>query len=464
MPEIESFEDELAGVLRALSPHTPYAEVMAESLAGTGLRYDRQSRSLEYRPRLQGAVFRAWDGQGWIEAATSQLGVESLGPLRDSLLHRLATRKGAARPPGAPAEGRAEATTRGRRPVADWTLEARVELAKTLHGWGMAVPGILNAVVNLGDFHDERLFLSTVGARRLQRIDRVVGSVMTVAMENGKVEFDFETLGGTGGVEIVEALTEEVVRFRAQEAVALLHAKAAPSGKMTVLLDPGTAGTFAHESFGHGTEADQLLRDRSYLKPLLGQQLGPEEITIVDDGSRLGDWGSIFFDDEGFPSQRTVLVDKGRFVEVLHDRESAEVMGRRPTGNCRRADFLSRPFVRMTNTFVEPSDWSLEELLEEAKDGVLLQSCTSGIEDPLGGQMQIKVKKGHRIEGGRITEVLPSMALSGRVLDVLRSVRGVGRAADFLVQPGFCGKGHSDILPAGTGGTYVLTEAIVGTA
>ncbi|MCI4317398.1 MAG: TldD/PmbA family protein, partial [Thermoplasmata archaeon] len=197
---------------------------------------------------------------------------------------------------------------------------------------------------------------------------------------------------------------------------------------------------------------------------LLGQVVGPECLTLVDDGSYPTGWGSIFFDDEGHPSQRTVLVDHGRFVEVLHDRESAAVFHRPATGNTRRADFLSRPFVRMTNTFVEPGGLSLEELATEAKNGVLLETCTSGIEDPLGGNMQIKVKKGHRIVNGEIGEILPSMALSGRVLEFLQAIRGVGLEKDFSMSPGFCGKGHTDLLPAGTGGTYLLSEAVVGPA
>jgi TldD protein len=290
-------------------------------------------------------------------------------------------------------------------------------------------------------------------------------SIVPIAIENGRVEYDFLPHGGTGGQEVFDALTEEKVRSVALEAKALLASTAkAPTGTTKVLLDPGTAGTFAHESFGHGTEADQLVRDRSYLKPLLGQRLGPECLTLVDDGSLPGGWGSIFFDDEGHPSQRNVLVDHGVFKQVLHDRETSALMHTHATGNTRRADFMSRPFVRMTNTFVEPGDFSFQELVEEAKDGVILESCTSGIEDPLGGNMQIKVKKGHRIEHGKVTGILPSMALSGKVLEVMAAVRGTSRRSDFEMHPGFCGKGHTDLLPAGTGGVFVLTEAVVGPA
>jgi TldD protein len=278
------------------------------------------------------------------------------------------------------------------------------------------------------------------------------------------VEYDPLIEGYTGGAEVLDRFTESAIHERARLSVELLKAGAAPTGPMRVLLDPSTAGTFAHESFGHGTEADQLLRDRSYLKPLLGQMLGPDEVTLVDDGVYPGGWGSLYFDDEGFPAQRTVLVDRGRFVEVLHDRETAHALGRQPTGNARRADFLSRTFVRMTNTYIEPGDWSFEELVQETGDGVLLERCTSGIEDPLGGQMQIKVKRARRIEHGALTTPYSSMALSGRVLDFLRSIRGVGRKEYFEISPGLCGKGHTDLLPAGTGGTYLLSQAVVGPA
>jgi len=283
-------------------------------------------------------------------------------------------------------------------------------------------------------------------------------------VEAGKVEADFISEGGVGGVEMLDFLTEENVKAVAQSARELLTAGAPPTGTMTVLLDPGVAGIFAHESFGHGTEADQFVRDRSYLKPLLGQPVGPDFLTIVDNGAYPGGWGTIPFDDEGNPGQRTVLVERGRFVGALHDRETASVLDSQPTGNSRRSDIVSRPFVRMTNTYVEPGDWTFEELLKEAKNGVILERATSGIEDPLGGQMQLKVKKGHLIENGEQKGLVSSMALSGRVLDFLQGIRGMSGSKDFSISPGTCGKGHSDYLPTGTGGTYLLSTAVVGPA
>ncbi len=463
MASLRDHESDLADALRRLEPRTPYAEAMAQAAHGGRLRFDKAATAPEASPRIQGAVFRAWDGTSWVETVARDLGRTGLNEAADTLgakLHGRTVRP----PPGAAATGTGERTTAERIHLDDVTFEDLKEHAKRFFGYATSVKGIENALVNLSKVTDERIFLSSAGARRYQCVARAHVAVVPLAIQGGKVEYDYVTLGETGGAEVWEKLPAGSVEHAAREAVALLSATSAPTGKMTVLLDPSTSGTFAHESFGHGTESDQLLRDRSYLKPLLGQVVAPECLTLVDDGSYDSGWGTIYFDDEGHPSQRNVLVDHGRFTQVLHDRESAAAMHSHATGNTRRADFLSRPFVRMTNTFVEPGDRTFDELVREAKDGVLLETCTSGIEDPLGGNMQIKVKKGHRIVRGEVGEILPSMALSGRVLEFLRAIRGVSGRSDFAMSPGFCGKGHTDLLPAGTGGSYLLSEAVVGPA
>ncbi|HEV2167239.1 MAG TPA: TldD/PmbA family protein, partial [Thermoplasmata archaeon] len=354
--------------------------------------------------------------------------------------------------------------TRTAQPMSAVPVSERIALAQTWFAWATDVRGIRNAYATIESRTEERLFRSSAGARTHQTIDRTRGAVAALAIENGKVEYDFTGRGATGGAEVLAGITQERVLKASRSALELLAAPAPPTGRMKVLLDPSATGTFAHESFGHGAEADQMLRDRSYLKPLLGTVVGPPSLTLVDDGSYHDGWGSIFFDDEGHPSARTVLVDHGRFVEALHDRESAAALHRKPTGNTRRADFLSRPFVRMTNTFVEPGDMRFEELVEAMGNGVILESTTSGIEDPLGGNMQIKVKKGHLVQGGEVQGIRPSMALSGRVLEFLAAIQGVSRKEDFEMSPGYCGKGHTDLLPTGTGGPYLLSEAVVGRA
>ncbi len=464
MSSLRDVEGELAAALKRLEGRCPYAETMAERTQGRRLRLDRETVTPQPLPRLEGVVFRAWDGSQWVEAAASGLSAHAVRSAVEGLMGRLPASGSSKGPPGPSATGRAERATTERRPIADVSFEELVAWGRTRLGWATSVAGIENALIAAQLAVDERLFLSTAGAYRFQHTARALGSVTPLAIEGGKVEFDYIQRGETGGAEVLDRLTEALVTHAAREARALLKAREPPTGPMNVVLDPTTTGTFAHESFGHGTEADQILRERSYLAPLLGTTVGPECLSIVDDGTYEGGWGSIYYDDEGTPSHRTVLIDQGRFVEVLHDRESAAALGRGVTGNARRADFLSRPFVRMTNTYVAPGSSSLDELVREAKNGVLLENFTSGIEDPLGGNMQLKVKKGRRIEGGELTEILPSMALSGKVLDFLKAIRGVSRREDFGVFAGFCGKGHSDLLRTGAGGPYLLSHAIVGPA
>ncbi|MCI4358250.1 MAG: TldD/PmbA family protein [Thermoplasmata archaeon] len=464
MPGVVEVDDLLARLLHRIERHAPYAEVMAEETTSHLVRYDRSATVVEPSPGFRGAMFRAWGPKGWTEAGASGLEADSLTTAADSLIQHLGFAGGAPDPPGESSTQRGEASTKTQQPMGEVPVSERVALAQTWFAWATEVKGIRNAYATIQSRTDIRLFLSTAGARTLQTIDRTRGAVAALAIENGKVEYDFTGRGGMGGAEILAEITPERVSRAAHAAVELLQAPSPPVGRMKVLLDPSASGTFAHESFGHGAEADQMLRDRSYLKPLFGKVLGPESLTLVDDGSLPGGWGSIFFDDEGHPSGRTVLVDHGKFIEALHDRETAAALHRRATGNTRRADFLSRPFVRMTNTFVEPGAMHLEEMVREMRDGVILESCTSGIEDPLGGNMQIKVKKGHLVRGGEIGPIRPSMALSGRVLEFLTAIRGVSRKEDFEMSPGYCGKGHTDLLPTGTGGPYLLSEAIVGPA
>jgi TldD protein len=399
-----------------------------------------------------------------VEAAASAFDPASFQVAAESLERSLIASGPGHLPPGSSSSTVGISTDTPRRPMREMGTERELEIARDIFRWSSAVPGVKNTQVSIMWWDDQRFYLNTTGAKCFQTACRVRGTYAAIAVDNGRTEFDYDAAGGIGGQEILEELTEARVRENAVGTVALLAAKPPPTGQLNVILDPGTTGTFAHESFGHGTEADQFVRDRSYLKPILGQTVGPEGLTIIDDGSIPGGWGSVEFDDEGNPGAKTVLIDKGRFVGALHDRDSAGALHAEATGNTRRSDFLSRAYVRMTNIYVEPQDWSLDELVEEAGDGVLLEHWNSGMEDPLGGQMQLKVRKGHRIEHGKMTDLVSSMALSGSVLAFLKDIRGIGNGNEFRIETGFCGKGHGDYLPTGDAGPYLLSRAVVGPA
>ncbi|HTT73324.1 MAG TPA: TldD/PmbA family protein [Thermoplasmata archaeon] len=461
METLESHEDDFTTVVHELSARFPFVELLAERSRGAGARLNTQSVTALSRPTIQGAAIRAWSGERWVESASSRLDAASLRAAADGL--------GRARSDGRPTPGTSSTTvgrwaTRSARPLADLETSTLIGLGRDAIRWAKEVPEIREMQFEGSWSEDDRLYVNSAGARASQRILRGVAVLVPIAFRDGRAESAYVVRGREGGQEVFDSVTEPTVRAAAEQAREMLGAGTPPAGDMNVILDPGACGVFAHESFGHGTEADQFVRNRSYLAPLLGTVLGPDEISIVDDGTAEGGWGSSFFDDEGNRTQKTVLVDHGKFVGALHDRVTAAAYGVRATGNTRRADFLSRPYVRMTNTYVAPGDWTKEELVEEARDGVLLERAMSGVEDPLGGQMQIRVHRGHRIEHGEVTGLVSSMALSGRVLDFLRAIRGVDQHADPTFEPGSCGKGSTDLLPVADGGSFVLSRAIVGPA
>ena len=464
-PSLRDHESDLRHELGRIGARTSFVESFVQRTRGATVTVDSKSRSVTRAPELAGVAFRAWDGTRWVETATVGVEGRALTSAADELLSRLTTAGPMRDPPGVSASGSVVSDSPPARPMREMGAEASIEWATDVHKWIAAEPAIRFGVAALMWTEDERYYLNSVGANCYQRLDRVLANVLAVAVEDGRSESYFESLGRIGGQEALSAVTPEKVRSLCGIARSLLRTKAPPKGRMNVILDPGVTSTFVHESFGHGTEADQFLRNRSYLQPLLGKTLAPESLTLVDDGTVPGGWGSYQFDDEGHLAQRTPLVEGGRFVGALHDRTTAAALGTKPTGNTRRADFLSQPYVRMTNTLIEPRDWSYEELVEEARDGIVLERWISGIEDPLGGRMQLKTRAGHVIENGRVTDLVSSMVLSGNVLEFLRDIRGVGSAQYEEASPGFCGKGHSsDMLPVGGGGTYLLSRAVVGPA
>jgi len=464
MGELSDAEDDLYHAIARLAQRTPFVEVLAEARTGLSVRYNGSLTTFQSPPRIRGAVFRAWTGAGWTEVSVSGVDAPSVRFAETAIERTLSHRPARDSPPGLSSTARVDEVTPTPRPIRDMGEEEIRTFARDVFGWVSGAPDIHETEVQISWLQDDRLYLNSAAARCSQAVCRVRGAVIPVAMENGRAESGRFIRGGVGGREVLSQLNPEGAQNAAMTARSLLRAKAPPYGRLNVLLSPSVTGYFAHESFGHGAEADQFVRDRSYLRPLLGQVVGPEILTIVDNGGYPGAWSQIFCDDEGHLAQRTVLVDRGRFAGALHDRATAAALGSVPTGNTRRSDVFSRSFVRMTNTYVEPGESSFDELVKEARDGVLLESGVGGIEDPQGGQVQVKARMGHLIEDGKVTDLVSSMALSGKVLEFLRSIRGISGKEDFQLDTGSCGKGRTDFLPNSAGGPYLLASAVVGQA
>jgi TldD protein len=286
-------------------------------------------------------------------------------------------------------------------------------------------------------------------------------SAMSIALESGKREFGFKNKGGTVGYELVKETDPHVFGTNvAKEAVELLSAIKPPSGLLTVIVDPEIAGVLAHEVMGHASEADEVIRNRSFLSDAVGKKVASNLVTMVDNGTIAGAYGSIPFDSEGTPSSRTAIIEKGVYKRFLHSLETAAALNSAPTGNGRAQDYNKRVWVRMTNTFFELGNWKLEEMISDTKEGLLALKAISGMEDPVGGGFQVRALKGYTIRNGEKLHLVRGFSLTGKALDILKTVDSVGK--EFQLSAGFCGKGEEDLVQVTTGGPYMRAKIIAG--
>ena len=314
------------------------------------------------------------------------------------------------------------------------------------------------------DYRDEvrtNLLVNSFGSSLKWEEVRVRLMAFPVASGDGHQEMFFKIVDGTKGFELIkEKDVMAMGKYAGEEAVKMLAAKKPPSGYMTCISDPKISGTLAHEVMGHASEADEIVKKRSFLTGAVGKRVASDQITMVDDGTIKGAFGTIPFDDEGTPSSRTVIIQDGVYKGYMQDLETAAEMRVAPTGNGRAQDFGRRTWVRMTNTFFEAGDWTLEEMVEGVKHGVLADKSISGMEDPVGGGFEAKTLRGFIIENGKITDMIRSFTLTGSALEILKTTDAVGDKAQ--LDGGICGKGIEDFVPVTSGGPFCRSKLVVG--
>jgi TldD protein len=316
---------------------------------------------------------------------------------------------------------------------------------------------ITNPIIQYAENHLTRIFVNNEGCVLKQVIPRTRIFIQPVAKDGAIIDFDYLSVGGEIGYEIMDLVEKEGLDGIIKDSLDLLKAENPPAGRFPVILDPDMAGLIAHESFGHGLEADQILRNRSYLKNFINEKVASDICNISDSPALDSELGSYFFDDEGTRAQKTRLVENGVLKNLLHSRTTASVLKGKPNGNGRRESYAHPLFVRMTNTFFEAGDRSLDEMISGIKHGVLLVKGDFGMEDPLGGGMQCTSRKGYLIENGEKTKLLKAITLSGSVLELLKDIDGVSKDKMNL-NGGVCGKGNEDFVPVTSGGSSIRVK------
>jgi len=273
------------------------------------------------------------------------------------------------------------------------------------------------------------------------------------------------TAGG-GGRFSIDYFTDDVLNLYIDEAyhqaVTNLDAVPSPAGLMPVVLGPGWPGILLHEAIGHGLEGDFNRKGTSAFSKLMGKQVAHSDITIVDDGTIQDRRGSLNIDDEGNPTQRTVLIENGILKNYLQDTLNAKLMNMEITGNGRRESYAHIPMPRMTNTIMTNGNHNPDEIIKSVKKGIYAPNFGGGQVDITSGKFVFSSSLAWLIEDGKITQPIKGASIVGNGPDILKKVSMVGNDSSLDTGVGTCGKDGQSV-PVGVGQpTLKIDEILVG--
>ena len=242
----------------------------------------------------------------------------------------------------------------------------------------------------------------------------------------------------------------------------LTHATPIKPGVYDVITDSSISGLIAHEAFGHGVEMDQFVKDRALARKFVGKPVASGLTNMRDGAAAAVSAASYFFDDDGVFARDTQIIRDGVLIAGLSDLASAAQLGVEPTGNGRRESFKRKAYSRMTNTFFDAGESTLEEMIGSVEHGYMLFDTDNGMEDPKNWQIQCTAAYGIEIENGKLTDRYVSpVVMSGYVPDLLASISMVSRDLR-VIGVGGCGKGYKEWVRVSDGGPNLKVKVKLG--
>jgi len=284
-------------------------------------------------------------------------------------------------------------------------------------------------------------------------------TVAVVAERAGERHTGSEAPGERRGYEFFENLdVESIARTAGERALRMLDAGYVEAGEMPVVMGNGFGGVIFHEACGHPLETEALRRKATPFAGRIGELVAHPCLTAIDDGTVPNAWGSIALDDEGMPTQRTVLIENGILKAFLSDRVGAQECGLPRTGSARRESYKYAPVSRMRNTFIAAGSSNLDEMLAAAGNGLYAARMGGGSVNPATGEFNFAVEEGYRIRDGKIAEPLRGATLIGRGHDILPHIVMVG--SDLQLAAGTCGASSGQV-PVCVGQPSLLVDRIL---
>jgi TldD protein len=337
-------------------------------------------------------------------------------------------------------------------------------LASPEFGGKVALLQEIDAFARARDPRVVQVSASIAGERRVVEILRADGrllrdvrplvrvNVSITVEKDGRRESASSGAGGRAGFEtwIKPGHWQDEVDEALRQALVNLDAVACPAGEMDVVLGPGWNGVLLHEAVGHGLEGDFNRKGTSAFSGRIGERVAAKGVTVIDDGSIAGRRGSLTIDDEGTPTERTVLIEDGILKGYMHDRMSARLMGMAATGNGRRQSYAYLPMPRMTNTAMLGGDTPREEMIRSTKRGLYCANFGGGQVDITNGKFVFQCTEAYLIEDGKVTAPVKGATLIGDGPSALTRVSMIGDDFDFDPGIGVCGKAGQGV-PVGVG-------------
>lgn len=436
----------------------PYFSALLSTKHGLRIIVDnREERIVEGQPTA-GTVLSAYDGATIYERAISGFARNEIQQASRDLLNDISFEKYV--PDNVP-EGQGDfVTTMQIDPLTLSTREKLDRCRELQHRVKDKDQRIVNARVIYIEKNEYSVFAGGNAdlAQRVQRVTLVL--LVVVGGEDGQIRYNFESKSGSAGWEVL-TFTDEEIQKLVNGALALLNAERIEPGEYQIISTPGVSGTICHESFGHGVETDMFLKQRAKAAQFIDKSVGSSLVNIFDDPSRVGGYGSYYFDDEGLVATPTQIVESGVFRRGITDLYSANALGIPRSANGRRQDYSRKTYARMSNTYFGGGISTLEDMLAQVDHGVYLDKWSSGMEDPQGWGIQVTCHYGHEIKGGKITDrIFAPIGISGYVPKVLESVTAVSK--DVFLDGGSCGKGHKETVAVASGGPHLLLRARLG--
>ena len=408
--------------------------------------------------RLKSAAYDASEGFGLRVVAGETAGYAHANEISAAALRRAADSAALARAGYAGTAAEAPAATNRKLydevdPLASPAFSDKIALLAEIDAWARARdPRVVQVSASLTGERRQIEILRSDG-RLVRDLRPLVRLNVSVTVErDGRRESASAGAGGRAGFEtwIAPDRWQGQVDEALRQALVNLDAVDCPAGEMDVVLGAGWPGVLLHEAIGHGFEGDFHRKGSSVFTGRMGQRVAAPGVTVVDDGSIAGRRGSLTIDDEGTPTSRTVLIEDGIMVGLMHDRLNARLMNMRPTGNGRRQSFAHSPMPRMTNTYMLAGGHKREEIIASVKKGLYAVTFGGGQVDITSGKFVFSCTEAYLIEDGRITAPVRGATLIGDGATALTRIEMIGD--DFAFDPGVgvCGKAGQGI-PVGIG-------------